>query len=185
MLARTIMTAAIAALLAGCGGDDETCGPEGAPAEGITITTPEGTVTYGAFTSSANNDCTPPDGSATSITLDGVQASPAPTGFPPHLAFCIPRPDEISAGAAIPLNLADLDDIQLIDASGEVGGCTYSLDRTVTPTGSITLTGYCGDGLDAAGYALALSGDVALTLSCPDAQPVTATFGGTAAVDAL
>ena len=180
-----VVLAVVVSMLVACGGDDEECGPGDAPADGITVTTSDGAVSYATFTSSPNNDCTPPDGSATSITLDGIQSAPTPTGFAPHIAFCIPRPDEVAVGTALQLGLTDDDDVRLVDVSGDQAGCIYTLDRTNAPTATITLEGYCGDGLNSAGYSFSLAGDVALTRSCPDAETLTATVSGRAAVDAL
>lgn len=167
--------------LPACG---EPCGPGDAPPSGVTATAGGETVEYGQFTTSPNNDCSVA-GHPTSLTLDGVQTDPA-TSPPLHLTFCLPRPDEIGSD---PVPLDDTQRIEVIDIFADAGGCLLSLDRTVTPTGTITFTGYCGDGTDPAGYAISFDATVGGTLSCSgDAgadQSVTVTLGGEAAVQAL
>lgn len=177
-----ILLALPLAALPACG---EPCGPGDAPASGVTATAGGTSVAYGQFTTSPNNDCSVA-GHPTSLTLDGIQTDPAASP-PLHLTFCLPRPDEIG-GDPIPLD--DTQRIEVIDLFAEMGDCFLSLDRTAPPTGSITFSGYCDDGTDPAGYAIAFDGAVAGTLSCPDGdggtdQSVTVTLGGQAAVTAL
>jgi len=170
--------------LPGCGDGGE-CGPGDAPASGVTATIAADTVTYGAFTSSANNDCTPPGASVTSISIHGEQQQPAPTGaFTPQLALCISRPDDIG-GDPIALGFDSDDLVQIISVNAEAGGCTFAAaDRSTPPEATITFSGFCGD--DAAGYAIELTGSVALTRTCGAAvDTVTAELGGRVAVEAL
>jgi hypothetical protein len=182
-IAIAIAAAAIAALAA-CG-DDTDCGPGDAPASGITVATPDGAITYGAFTSSPNNDCTPADGQLTSLTVDGVQQQPTPVGmFTPHLALCITRPERTGADP-VPFGLTDDDPINLVSVNAEAGGCTFALDRSTAPEATATFTGYCADGSDPAGYAIELAGSVTLARTCgADIDTVTVELGGAAAVEA-
>lgn len=169
----------------GCG-DDEVCGPQQTPADGIQIDVDDQTITYGAFTSSPNNDCPDPGGGPTSLTIEGEQVSPgASATF--HMTFCLPSPDEIGAE---PIPLSGDDRVQVIDVSGEIGGCRVFRDSSQAPSGTIAFIGYCDDGLNPGGYALELSGTVPGRRACDvDAgtgeDSVTLTLSGRAAVSAI
>ncbi len=172
----------------GCGSDEEgPCGPGELTATGVTITIPGQTIRYDQFTSSANNDCTP-TGGPTSLTLDGIQVDPM-TDVAFSMAFCLPRPVELSSGT---VSLADDRLIELIDVRASLeDGCRLDIDRSIAPTATITFQGYCQNGLHPDGYAIELSGTTAGFLVCDDGnggssqEPVTLTFGGAAVVEAL
>jgi len=187
-----------ALLLAACGGDDDDddddvvdagadagaeCGPGDAPADGVTVAggggEPAG-ASFGQLHSSPNNDCTAPHGGPTSLTIQGAQTDPAdPARF---LVLCLPSPDQIG-DAPIPLD--DDARVQLIDlAAAPADGCRLALDRDRAPSGEITFSGFCADGTDPAGYALAFSGSVPLLRTCgeDEAEAIDAELGGSAAV---
>jgi hypothetical protein len=178
----TIIALAIALATIGCGGD-EVCGPGEIAATGATATVGSDSVTYGDFWSSPNNDCSQM-GHPTSLTLEGKQVD---GNF--FLTFCIPRPDEIGAD---PIALDDLELIEVITVSGDIGGgCLITRDPAVTPTGTIEFIGYCDEGLAAEGYAIRLSGTVGGTRTCTgtDAgttmEPITIDVAGEVAVEAI
>jgi hypothetical protein len=178
---RILAAVAAAALAAGCG-DDGVCGPEMAPPDGVTAETATGaSVGYQGFTSSPNNDCTPPDRMPTSITLDGVQVGQS--SF--HITFCLPRPDQLGSRA---VDIADTDLIEVIDINARLDAdCLLVLDRSSPPTGTITFSGYCADGLDDAGYAISFAASVPGTVVCTgqDDAATTITLAGESSVEAL
>jgi hypothetical protein len=165
--------------LGGCG--DGECGPGDEPGGGVTVTAGDTTVTYGAFTSSPNHDCTV-EGHPTSLTLESLQTDPAPSR-PFYMTFCLPRPDELAPGT---ISLADDRLIEVVDVFAEVDGCVLSFDRTLPPDGSVTIAGYCREGLHPDGYAISLAGSLPGVRTCDgDAEPIELTLGGVAAVEAL
>lgn len=165
----------------GCG-EDPICGPDPLlPAEGIVASIGGETVTYGSFTSSPNNDCTPPDRQPTSVTLDGRQVEPTPS-MPLIITFCLPRPDVIDSA---PVTVGDVDTLQMIDIFGELSdGCLILLDRTQPVSGEANFEGYCDGGLEPGGYGLSLSASIPVTRMC-DGQPDTVELSGRVAVEAL
>lgn len=163
------------------------CGPGDAPVTGVTVDIPGATIVYGGFTSSPNNDCTPPGG-PTSLNLDGIQVDPT-SDVDYHLTFCLPRPEELGDG---PVSLDDTRLVQVMDVRAKLAnGCRLDMDIATPPSGTIEMQGYCDGGLHAGGYAIALTGTVPGILTCddedgmPQEQPVTITLGGTAAVEAM
>lgn len=174
---------ATALVCAACGSGDDSCGPGDAPAAGAALATDRGTVTYGGFTSSPNNDCPHPQGELTALTIDGTQVGV--DGF--FLTFCIPRPELIEAGEPIALGLTDDDLVRLVNVNAELDGCLVALDRAAPPPATITFHGWCDDGGSSAGYAIELAGTIELTITCGgDTTALTATAGGgPIAVDAL
>jgi hypothetical protein len=161
------------AALAGCGGDDD-CGP-GETADDTRLELDGETLGYGGFLASANNDCNPE--TLTSLTIVGVQ-----DGGEREIVFCLPSPDLVESGT--PIALDDEAMILFVDLFGEdEGGCTLALDRSTPPTGSVTFTGLCGDGVDPAGFAIELDATVELVRTCDDAgAAATGTLVGTHAV---
>lgn len=184
-LACRLASLVLLALAGGCSDDDSTCGPGDAPAAGITLTVAGETVTYGAFTASANNDCTVADSGVISVSVHGSQSSGSP------FTLCLPRPDLLGA-TAVPLvpgrtpPLAD-DRVMVFDASGALsGGCTVQKDLAQAPSGTASFLGYCEGGADPAGYALEVSGTVPLIRTCgATTDNVVGTLAGTVAVDVV
>jgi hypothetical protein len=180
-LAYRIAACAGAAAATACNGGGE-CGPGDAPADGVTVTTPEGVAdSYGGFTSSPNNDCTPMGASVTSISITGREV-----GGSSFFTVCIPRPDQVG-DAPLALGHEDQDEARLVDLRGDLAsGCSLSIDRSRPIAATIAFRGWCGDGLDAAGYAIELAGEAPVVVTCMDGEnAVTATLGGSAAVEAL
>jgi hypothetical protein len=165
--------------LAGCG--DEVCGPGDAPPDGVVASVAGETIRYGGFTSSPNNDCTPPGAQATSLTVDGRQLDPQPSGSY-GITLCIPRPGDLN-GALV--TLGDPDRLQLIDIYAELAdGCLVQFDRTGQLSGTASFEGFCGDGTDPAGYAIAFDAGVPVTRMC-DGQADTLQLSGRVAVEAM
>jgi hypothetical protein len=194
-----IIALLLAALASGCSGDDgpgEVCGPGGAPADGVMVAIPGAAVSYGAFTSSPNNDCPPAEGGPTSLTLEGLQTG-LPTGQRFSMVLCLPRPDDLDqlaldelGGATV--DLADDRLVQLIDVNAALAGdCRLRRDSAMPPSGSITFAGYCEAGLATEGYALTFDGSAPGIRRCPDGaggfleEPVTITLSGTVAIQAI
>ena len=152
-------------LLAGCPSDDETCGPNGAPAAGIVASDVDVTITYGNLEAGINNDC--PDSAAPegviSVSIHGTQVD-----GPGLITLCISRPDliaqqEQALGADVPGS-----PVRVVDVTGTVDSCSYELDPARIPTGKATTSGLCGvNGADPAGFALSLDGAVGLVRTCP------------------
>jgi hypothetical protein len=133
------------------------------------------TMTYGTFTSSANNDCTPPDAPAgvVSLTLNANQ-----TGGSSLVTLCIPRPDKLSKTHG---QLGT--DVQIVDFNGMTNSCTLTLDSAEPPSGTVTADGMCNNGTNKAGFALAFNGHFVMSRMCvgsTDMVPVT--ISGTIAV---
>lgn len=179
--------AAAAMALFGCGGgDDAACGP-GDPAmyEGITGAALSGdpvTIAWEGFTSGPNNDCTPDDGGATSLTIQGTQPE---SGF--AITFCVPRPDTIG-GDPVALVYASEEHpgpVEVVDMSAMLDGdCILTKDPDTAPSGTVTFIGLCGDGIDPAGYAISVDANVAGLMACAGGAPeaVTITLSGATAV---
>ncbi|HWN67561.1 MAG TPA: hypothetical protein VNM90_07965 [Haliangium sp.] len=197
-----ILSALMAALAPGCGGDGgggpdasvAVCGPADAPPDGVTVAIPGATVSYGGFTSSPNNDCPPAEGGPTSLTLEGLQTDLA-AGQRFSMVLCLPRPAQIEVTGLGAPTTVDLDNdrlVQLIDVNAALADdCRLRRDSAMLPSGTITFAGYCEAGLATAGYALTFDGSVPGVRRCPDGQggfteePVTITLGGAVAVQAL
>lgn len=180
-LALVVGGAALAGL-AGCG-DDDSCGPGEAPADGITLTVGGETVTYGGFTASENNDCTVNGSGVISVSVHGTQV-----GGSSSLTLCLPRPDLLGADPvplvpSRPTPMAE-DRAMVIDSSAALaGGCTAQKDITMMPSGTARFLGYCDGGASTAGYALELTGTVPLVKTCGAVmENVSGTLAGTVAV---
>ncbi|HEY1557827.1 MAG TPA: hypothetical protein VGF94_23505 [Kofleriaceae bacterium] len=162
---------------------DAACGPGGAPVDGLVASSnsPSVTLTYGNLTGGANNDC--PDAAApagvVSYTITGSQTDNGGGGL---VTLCIPRPDLLPHG--LTLGYGSDAGVQLIDFDGSVQatGCTYSLS-TVAPTGTVSSSGECNNGTNAAGFALSFSGSMTLTETCiTGTGAVVLSLGGQVAV---
>jgi len=168
--------AALAALAAGCNGEEQ-CGPADA-ADDVTLAVGGEPLAFGEFHSSPNNDCPPPEGGPTSLTVTGLQVDPAAQRA---IVLCLPRPDQIGSD---PVALDDADLVQVVDVNGQdAAGCLLSLDRSRAIEGSAAFSGYGDGGAAPAGCALASEATVPLTRLCGEEESaVTATLAGTAAV---
>ncbi len=186
LLAAATMAAALG--IGACGGDDGDCGPAAEAGDQASVTAGGETLTYDGFTSSPNNDCPPPEGGPTSLTIDGTQSDIA-SQIPRFLTFCLPRPAEIGTG---PIALDNSDLILVENVNGDLADdCSLSKDSAGTPSGTVEIVGFCDDGLDPAGFALQLSGTVPGIRRCPDGaggttdEPVTIDISGTVRVEAV
>jgi hypothetical protein len=180
-LSRCLLLISVAVAGSACGGDDA-CGPGSAPQAGLLASANGIVLTYGNLQSGLNNDCPSSDAPAgvTSLTIIGTQ-----TDGSGGITMCVSRPDLLAAGSlALGPDLAG-SPVRLIDLNGSTAnGCTYALDTTRLPTGSIAATGLCGDGSDVAGFALTASGAVPLTQTCAGSAGVSVgvTLTGSVAV---
>ncbi|HUJ58363.1 MAG TPA: hypothetical protein VLX92_07720 [Kofleriaceae bacterium] len=178
---RFLSTISLAAALAGCP-SNPTCGPQGAPEFGATVSDSTVTFTYGDLVAGANNDC-PDTPDVTSLTIQcpphtvcGMSGSnPDSTAL---LTLCIPRPDKLEK---TPGALGT--DVQLVEVTGtDASGCTYSLG-SAAPSGTATAAHMCDDGTNPAGFALTFAGTVSLDQKCgTTTTPVTMSLTGTMAV---
>jgi hypothetical protein len=149
----------VAATTACCGGNDS-CGPGSAAADGLALTGSGVNVTYAGLTARPNNDCLDPSAPAgvVSLTISGEQVD---TGFP--ITLCVGRPDLLGSGVR---QLGT--DVKVMDVSADLGGgCTLAVASTPAPTGSVQSSGVCGNGSDAAGFAMTIeNGVVAVNRTC-------------------
>jgi hypothetical protein len=80
--------------------------------------------------------------------------------------LCVGRPDLLARQAqALGHDVAGAE-VRLIDVRGTSGACSYTIDRGQPATGTATSTGLCGNGGDAAGFALSIDGAASLTRTC-------------------
>jgi hypothetical protein len=149
----------LAISVSGCS-DDASCGSPGSAGFGLTISSDQVNLVYGGMTAGANNDCPAADAptGVVSLTIQGNQMS-ATAGL---LAFCIPRPDLLSAGI-------QLSDVKLFQVTGMDSTCSYTFETGHVPTGTLQGIGVCGNGTDKAGFGLKFDGFIGLTRTCPTA----------------
>ena len=163
----------------GCGDD---CGPGGAPSSGLTASSADVVLTYGAMSALAGNDCPAADAPAglVSLSIEGKTADE--TGL---ITLCIPRPDLLREGNRTLGTSLSMADVRIFDLTGTSEGCTFTLDSTRPPSGTAIGLGVCGDGIDPAGFALDISGAVSLRRTCgADTDSVAVTLSGRVAVSA-
>jgi hypothetical protein len=156
----------------GCGGDS--CGPGGAPDTGLVASGGGLTLTYGNLRGSPNRDC-PSAGAPSgviSLSIGGMQTDAGSSGL---ITLCIGRPD-LLASQPLALGAEPTTDVHVVDLSGNANNCMLTIDRSQPPTGTASSSGLCGNGSDAAGFALVLDATLTLTRTCGttvDAVPVT------------
>jgi hypothetical protein len=161
----------------GC--SDDSCGPGGAPDTGLIASSGAVTLTYGQLRGGLNNDCPASDAPAgvISLSIHGTQA-----GGSGLVTLCVARPD-LLARQAQGLGLAAGAAVRLIDVTGSTTTCSFTIDPSQPVTGSATASGLCGNGSDAAGFALVLDGALSLTRTCgPAVDSVQITLHGRVAV---
>lgn len=159
-------------LLPGCS-DDASCGPS-EEAAGIEATVGTMSATFSSFTAGANNDC-PNAGSPTSVTVSGSQE-----GDSGSVILCLSQPEVIGDSS---LEVSYDGPVQLVSVAVQLD-CPVIVDRSMMPALSATFSGFCGDGVDPAGFTLALEGTVPATKQCqgqPD-EAVTISLDGSATV---
>ncbi len=169
---KAIAVVAIALAAPACSDD---CGIEGAPEFGLTASGDQVALTYGDLSAIAGNDCSDPaTPSIISLTISGKQMGSTDT----QLTICVPRPDQLENG---PLDLGAAIVFNQLDGSD--ASCTYSLEPTVPPTGTLRSQHMCSNGTDKAGFALVVNGAVTLARACGGTNSkVAVTLTGTTAV---
>jgi hypothetical protein len=178
-LCRYLSSTSLVFSLAGCPSDDESCGPEGAPAMPVTASNADVMLSYGNLSSLSGNDCPDPNAPSGVISLSIEGAQIGGTGL---LTFCIPRPDLLAEGRTLG-STGSMGQIRVVDFSGMANGCTFALDSTTPPTGTAKGTGVCNNGTDKAGFALELNGMVTARRTCgATVDSVTLTLAGKVAV---
>jgi hypothetical protein len=152
---------------------DAYCGAGSASGTGLVATAGSTTLVFTNLSASPNNDC-PASGAPKGVVAMTIEP---PSGTDPLLTICTGRPDLVPGGLAIGSAA------QIIDVSGTSGGCTFTLDDTVAPTGTLSATGLCDAGSAHAGFALTVDAVVSLTRTCgTTVDQVTAMLSGTSAI---
>jgi hypothetical protein len=173
-MSRSLCLLAISLCAAGCS-DDASCGTQNAAEFGLTASSDQVSLTYGDLTARAGNDCPAPgvDPSVVvSLTINGTQMGG--TGL---ATFCIPRPDQLNGDVALG------SDVKIVEVNGTDASCSYEIDRTHLPSGTVHGSGVCSDGTDAAGFELAFDGFIGLTRTCGTTiDSVSVKLGGGVAV---
>lgn len=129
---------------------------------GVTATAGSTVITYGQFTSSANNDC-PTQGAPTSLTVQGLQTDPQ-TSMTFSIVLCLPQPNKIGSA---PISITNTDLVRVINVNAGVSGCNLTLDRTVPLSGTVQFSGFCSNGTSPQGYALSFNAGAGGELVCP------------------
>jgi hypothetical protein len=130
-------------------------------------------LTYGQFTGRPNNDC-PHTGAPMnliSLTITGMQVDVGGGGF---ATLCVGRPDQL-ASQSLMLGFDAAAPVQVVDLTATTGSCTVKIDRSHAPTGTVSASGLCDNGKNAAGFALELDATLTLTRTCGstiDAVPI-------------
>src|SRR5215468_9913528 len=135
---------------AGCGGGGgDSCGPGGAPDTGLVASGGGLTMTYGQLRGSPNRDCPSPGAPSgvISLTIAGMQTDAGSSGL---ITLCIGRPD-LLAGQPLALGAEPTTDVHVVDLNGSASGCRLTVDRSAPPGGTVSSSGLCGNGSDAAG----------------------------------
>jgi hypothetical protein len=164
--------------MAGCG--DDSCGPGGAPQAGLVAGGDSVTLTFGRLTAGLNNDCpaaSPPSG-VISLTIGGTQIDG--TG---RVTLCVARPDLLAAQAQSLGPDAAGTEVRVIDVTGTANSCSLTIDRNQPVAGTASSSGLCGNGSNAAGFALMLDGALSLTRTCgATVDSIRVTLRGSVAV---
>jgi len=157
----------LAAVAAASGCSDNNCGPGGAPDSGIVASGAMVTLTYGQLAGSLNNDCTPADAppGVVSMTIIGHQADSVLSNSTGLLTLCVARPDLLAKQAQM-LGVAAGVPVRVVDLGGDANSCSLAIDKNQPVTGNATSSGMCGNGSDAAGFAIELTGSLTLTRTC-------------------
>ena len=159
-------------LAAGCG-PSPTCGTDKAPTYGLVASGNAVSLTYGAFSASANNDCPQAGAPAgvVSLTIEGMQM-----GGGGLFTICVPRPDLLATEET---------SVDIIDFSGTMSDCDYMVDPASSPSGSAKGIDECDNGTNKNGFALDMTGTATLIQECSGtSNNVTVTLSGTTAITA-
>ena len=178
-LSRFLLSTSLAAVAGAAGCGDDSCGSGGAPEVGVIASGGGVTMTYGNLRGSPNRDC--PDAAAPasviSLSIMGLQ-----TDGSGLITLCIGRPD-LLASQALTFGAEPGAQVHVVDLNGTANNCSLTVDRSQPPTGTATSRGMCGNGSNAAGFALTLDASLHFTRTCGSTvDTVTATLTGTVAV---
>src|SRR5882724_7755419 len=145
----------LAAVAAASGCSDNSCRPGGAPDSGLIASSDMVTLTYGQLAGSLNNDCPAADAPSgvISMTIIGHQANSVLSNSTGVLTLCVARPD-LLAKQAQALGVVAGVPVRVVDLLGDANSCSFALDQTQPATGNATSSGLCGNGSDAAGFAI-------------------------------
>lgn len=149
-----------AAACTGC--SDDSCGPGGAPDTGLVAQGDAVTLTYGHLIGGLNNDCPASDAPSgvISLSIHGMQ-----TDGSGLVTLCVARPDLLTKQAQA-LGLDAGAAVRVIDVTGSANSCSFTIDHSRPSTGTASSSGLCGNGGDAAGFALVVDGSLSLTRHC-------------------
>lgn len=159
-----------------CGGEATVCGSAGAPEFGLSLVAPALNLGFGQLMAGANNDCPDPaaPSGVVSLTIAGTESSG--NGL---ITFCVARPDRLTT-QALPLGSTG---VRLIDLNAAVGGCTYAIDTSQAPSGTVRSSGMCANGTDPRGFVLTVQASVKLRRTCGAAsETIDVALQGDAAV---
>jgi hypothetical protein len=170
----TSLTVTLVAAVAGSGtgcGPSAVCGTDKAPTYGLIASGNAVSLTYGAFSAGANNDCPMVGAPAgvVSLTIEGSQM-----GGGGIFTICVPRPDLLATEET---------PVEIIDFSGTASDCDYMVDPASSPSGSGEGIDECDNGTNKNGFALELTGTATLIQECSGtSNNVTVTLSGTTAI---
>src|SRR5262249_19536219 len=147
---RFLLSTSLAALAGATGCSDDSCGPGNAPTTGLAASGGGATLTFGSLTGSPHNDCPARDAPSrvTSLSIEGTQ-----TDGQGRITLCVGRPDLLGK-QSLALGIDAAAQVRVIDLAGSAASCSFAVDRGQTATGTASATGLCGNGSDAAGFAL-------------------------------
>jgi hypothetical protein len=166
----------VLAVTASCGPGptqpDAYCGIGSASTTGLVATAGTTALAFANLSASPNNDC--PDPATPGVVSMTIES---PDGADPLLTLCIPHPERLPGGLALGSAA------QLVDLDGTAAGCSFAIDASVAPAGTVSATGLCDAGSAHAGFALVAAGTVSLTRTCgATVDRVSATLAGTIAI---
>ena len=165
-----------AVVATGCG-PGATCGTDKAPTYGLMVTGTAVSLTYGAFTASANNDCPAAGAPAGVVSLTIVGMEMTGGGL---FTMCVQRPDLLATEEQMIGT-----PVQIIDFTGTQSDCNYELDPATFPSGSAKGIDECDNGTDKNGFAMEISGSATLIQECNGtSNNVMVTLSGTTAIAA-
>lgn len=154
---RLLFLSSISCGLIACSGDD--CGDPAAFEFGLTVSSAEVSLVYGDMTAGLNNDCTDPTTpNDISLTIEGSQMGGSGLGF----TMCVVHPDKLET-MALALGSSE---IRINDLNGSDATCTYMIDSTQVPNGTVQGQHMCGNGVDPKGFGLVFNGHLGLRRTC-------------------
>jgi len=158
------------AALAGCSSGDDRCGPAVPEGEVVVTQIDPGagsavTLRFSQLRARPNNDCPAADAPAgvVSLTISGVAV-----GGTAPFTLCVPRPDLLDGARTLGPTGAPGTQVELVDVVSSDGTCTYRQQRASQggASGTVTATGVCDGGRDAAGFSLKFAGEVSVERTC-------------------